>query len=40
MKNLKIINQNELKDWANEIFKKTHSIWLMYYQKKKHFEEH
>ena len=23
MKNLKIINQNDLKDWANEIFKKN-----------------
>ena len=23
MKNLKIINQNELKDWADEIFKKN-----------------
>ena len=23
MKNLKVINQNELKDWADEIFKKN-----------------
>ena len=22
MKNLKVVNQNELKDWTNEIFKK------------------
>jgi len=39
MSKLKIINQEELKDWAKEIFKKTLSIWLMFLQKKKPLEE-
>ena len=39
MKNLKVINKDELKDWAKEIFKKIHLIWLMFHQKKKLLEE-
>ena len=39
MKNLKIIKNNELKDWAEEIFKKIHLTWLMFQAKKKHIEE-
>ena len=40
MKNLKIINQQQLKDWAKEIFKKILLIWLMFLLKKKLLEEH
>ena len=39
MKNLKVVNQDELKDWAENLFKKIHSIWLMFLQKKKLSEE-
>ncbi len=39
MENLKVINEEKLKDWAKEIFKKTHLTWLMFRQKKKHLEE-
>jgi len=34
MSKLKIINQEELKDWAKEYFKKILSIWLMFLQKR------
>ena len=40
MKSLKVINQNDLKDWAKEIFKKNSSIWSMFHLRKKHLEEH
>ena len=40
MGNLKIIDKQELKDWAIELFKKIHLIWLMFPQKKKLLEEH
>ena len=40
MSNLKIVDKQELKDWANELFKKIRSIWLMFLQKKKLLEEH
>ena len=39
MTKLKIINQEELKDWAKEIFQKILLIWLMFHLKKKHLEE-
>ena len=40
MKNLKVINQEDLNDWAKKYSKKILSIWSMCRQKKKHFEEH
>ena len=39
MTKLKIINQEELKDWAKEIFQKNSLIWLMFHLRKKHFVE-
>jgi cyclic pyranopterin phosphate synthase len=39
MKNLKIIKNNELKDWAEEIFKKNSFNMVMFQAKKKHIEE-
>ena len=39
MKNLKLINEEKLKDWAKEIFKKILLIWLMFHLKKKLLEE-
>ena len=40
MAKLKIINKEELKDWAKEIFKKILLIWLMFHLRKKHFVGH
>ena len=39
MKNLKIINQDELNDWAKEIFKKNSFKMIDVSKKKKHLEE-
>jgi len=40
MKNLKLINEEKLKDWAKEILqKKILLIWLMFHLKKKLLEE-
>ena len=32
MTELKIINHQDLRDWANELFKKIHLIWSMFHQ--------
>ena len=40
MKNLKVINQEDLKDWAKEIFKKNSFNMVDVSSKKKHLEEH
>ena len=39
MTKLKVINQEELKDWAKEIFQKILLIWLTFHQRKKHSVE-
>ena len=39
MKNLKIVNQQELKDWAKEIFKKNSFNMIDVSSKKKLLEE-
>ena len=40
MKNLKIVSDNDLKDWAKEIFKKNSFKMIDVSQKKRHLEEH
>ena len=39
MKNLKVINNEKLKDWAKEIFKKNSFNMIDVSSKKKHLEE-
>ena len=39
MKNLKIVSNNDLKNWAKEIFEKNSFKMIDVSQKKKHFEE-
>ena len=39
MTTLKVINKNELKDWAKEIFKKNSFNMIDVSSKKKHLEE-
>ena len=40
MKNLKVINHEELNDWAKKIFQKNSFNMVDVSSKKKHFEEH
>ena len=40
MANLKVINEEKLKDWAKEIFKKNSFNMIDVSSKKKHLEEH
>ena len=39
MKNLKIVNQDQLKDWAEDLFKKNSFNMVDVLQKKKPLEE-
>ena len=39
MTKLKVINQDELKDWAKEIFQKNSFNMVMFHLKKKHSVE-
>ena len=40
MESLKVINEEKLKDWAKEIFKKNAFNMIDVSSKKKHLEEH